>query len=197
MSRVTRIDCQSVLNGPVGGVPHADLMTVLACGAVLSAKVKVETIRETIARLVKKTSTELDSLPKKIAEISDDMERINQDHWLAPTNQIDPQAPLAHLNMHLYKQLPGLMRGWAKALTLRLSFMERQSTAMLRRGTAQDCLQLLVEESCGKECDKPVADLLQAAGIALGQAESQTAKFNEGALAKRRERRRQREMRRS
>jgi hypothetical protein len=199
MSRVTSTDWQAFLDRAESGDHNSDVLTVLACGAALSAKVKTESIRETIARLAGKSAVELYSLPKQIEETAGDMERLNQDSWLSPENQLDPRALSYEVNRQLYNSLPGLMTGWAKALSLHLSYLERQSAVMLHAGwSASDYLHWCVEEACESPYATLVAELLHRATLILFDGEADKAKkaskFNQDMLMKRRERRLKRVM---
>lgn len=200
MSRVTRTDWQCILDGAVGGDRDSDVLTVLTCGAALSAKVKTGSIRETIARLAGKSVEGLYGLRKQVEETAGDMDKLNQNSWLSPENQIDPKAPSFEVNRQLYKSLPGLMTGWAKALTLRLSYLERQSEVMLHAGlSASDYLHWCVEEACESPYARLVAELLHRAALILFEGDAyktkKAKKFNQDMLMKRRERRLKRLMR--
>lgn len=167
------------------GTPDPEMLTTLACAVLVSDHPKRPETRDWWAGQVGKSWKALRELPRRIEDIAQEIESVNGAELLAPENQVNGKSPNAHIARESFRDLPSMMRVWAKALQERMKVMPRLDAAVFGERTALDYLQWFVKQAAGKPCDPQVASLLNAAAIALGKA----PRFDAQALAQARYRR--------
>jgi hypothetical protein len=176
---------QAVLDGRATH-PDPDLLTTLACATVFSGHLSRKGSLDAVAvEETGKSWKALGEFPNRIEAVAREMEKVNGG-LLAPENQIDAEAPDAERFRQSFRDLPSMLRVWAKALAERISAIRRLDAAVFGDSNPRDYLQFLVKNSTGKPNDRLVANLLNAAAGALGK----THGFDVTSLAKARLRRR-------
>jgi hypothetical protein len=146
----------------------SDLLTELACATVIPNRSKRKKLEETWANGTRKTWKAVKDFPKQIERMADQIERINTSTFLAPVQQINPKARSAEIARHSFRELPGIMRLYARALAERTRTIPRLNASVFPRIPTHYYLMVAVRSWTGKPHDKQVAELLNAAGIALG-----------------------------
>lgn len=166
--------------------PDPDLLTTLACATVFSGHLSRKTSLNSVAvEETGKTWKAVGEFPNRVEAIAREMEKVNGG-LLAPENQINAKAPDAERFRQSFRDLPSMLRVWAKALRERIKAIRRLDAAVFGDSNPRDYLQFLVKNSTGKPNDRLVANLLNAAAGMLGKPDG----FDSTSLAKARLRRR-------
>jgi hypothetical protein len=150
--------------------PDPDMLTTLACAVIISATPRRKDEREGMAARVRKRWKALEEMPFRIERIASEIERVNEDGLLAPARQIDGSAQYADVALGRLQELPTSMRLWAEALRERIKTVWRTYDSVFPlRKTRFYWLQSFVVQATGKPHHRQVADLLNAAAVALDE----------------------------
>ena len=150
--------------------PDPEMLTTLACAVIISATPRRKVEREGMAAAVGKSWKQLEDMPRRIEKIAIEIEGINTDGLLAPARQVNREAQNAEDTLKRLRELPESMRLWAKALGQRAKAVRQDYDAVFAPGkTPLYWLQLFVKRAIGKPRDREVAELLNAAAVALGK----------------------------
>jgi hypothetical protein len=150
--------------------PDPDMLTTLACAVIISGSPSRKDNRNLVAAAVGKTWKALEEMPQRVENIAREVEKVNAHPILAPAGQADRQTQSVKNALSRLGELPGSMRLWAKALRERTQAIRRDYAVIINRGKPPlYWLQFFVKGATGKPNDREVADLLNAAAIALGE----------------------------
>jgi hypothetical protein len=162
------------LTDEIKGVPAEEssyFLTTYACAAVISGRVALnrKAREETWADETGKTWKALKEFPERIERIACEMERINQHPLLAPEKSVNEKGRDAKIARQSFRDLPSIMRLFAKALNGRILLMPKLHADVFPADSGIHYLQLAVRSWTGKPHDRKVAELLNAAAVALDQ----------------------------
>ena len=166
------IRCLRTLTDKIKGLPaevSSDFLTTYACAAVVSDRSSLnrKAREETWADETGKTWKALKEFPERIEKIAQEMERINQHSLLAPEKSVNEKKRDAKIARQSFRELPSLMRLFAKALTGRIVNMPKLHAYVFPSDSALQYLQVAVRSWTGKAHDREVAELVNAAAVAL------------------------------
>ena len=121
-----------------------------------------------------KTWKSLRDFPDRICGMAEEMKRVNESFAFSPAQCADAQTREAAVVRKLLNQLPAILCAYAQLLERqidRVPVMTAQAFPALPRGHSPAILALmvLVKFQTGKPRDRMVADLLNAAALALGE----------------------------
>jgi hypothetical protein len=173
-----------------------DFFAYLVCAAVTRKRGKRKVWESMWTHQTGKTWRALEEFPARIIKMADEVEQLNKSHFFAPTSYINARTGEAESVRRRFGQLPGIMHLYADCLRQHIARLPRLTSEVYPSSpqghpieTAS--LSLFVKCFTGAYLDREVADLLNAASRALGEAsESDTEdRFNEFIIAKLRSRR--------
>lgn len=188
LDRVTQPGWRTALDGSPTH-PDPSLLTTLACAVVFSDHlIRKESLDAVSIEETGKTWKALREFPGRIESVAGQIEKVNAGRLFAPEKQIDTGKEEAELFRQGFRDLPGMLRAWSKALKERMKAIRRLDAAVFGDSDPRTYLQLLVKEGTGKPNDPLVANLLNAAAEALDRPYG----IDTASLAKARFRRRKR-----
>jgi hypothetical protein len=170
LGRVTQPAWRVALDGGPAE-PDPSLLTTLACAVVFSDRLsRKESLDAMAVEETGKTWKALREFPDRIEGIARAMEKVNAGDLFAPEKQINAEATDAERFRRCFRDLPNMLRLWAKALKERMKHIRRLDSAVFGDSNPRAYLQFLIKESTGKPNDQLVANLLNAAAGALGKS---------------------------
>lgn len=188
LERVTQPGWRAALDGSLTH-PDPSLLTTLACAVVFSNHLtRKESLDAVSIEETGKTRKALREFPGRIESVAREIEKVNASGLFAPEKQIDTEKEEAELYRRAFRDLPGMLQAWSKALNERMKAIRRLDAAAFGDSDPRPYLQLLVKESTGKPNDPLVANLLNAAAEAIDRPYG----IDAASLAKARFRRRKR-----
>lgn len=160
-------------------LPVVELLPVLACLAIMtkSKSCRRETWEPLWAAGTGKTWKALKDFPRRIRGIADEVERVNSPPFFNPSFWITKETTQAKIVRGRFTQLPGLLRLYATSvefLVERLPALTARAYPPSRYGHF-DFVFLLsgsIKMTTGRFRDREVAELLNAAALALGETTS-------------------------
>jgi hypothetical protein len=157
-------------------LPLVELLPLLACLAIMTKRKSSR--RETWEKFwpvgTGKTLKALKDFPRRIRGIADEVERVNSNPFFNPSSWITKETTDARIVRRRFTQLPGLLCLYATSLELligRLPSLTAQAYPPPTHGHS-DFVFLLsgsVKMATGRFRDREVAELLNAAALALGE----------------------------
>ncbi len=157
-------------------LPLVEVLPLLACLAIMTKRKSSR--RETWERFwptgTGKTWKAIKDFPRRIRRIADEVERVNSNPFFNPSFWIAKETIDAKIVRRRFTQLPGLLSLYAASLELligRLPTLTAQAYPPPTHGHWDFVLLLSgsIKMATGRFRDREVAELLNAAALALGE----------------------------
>jgi len=156
------------------GIDFAGALTALACVAVYPSGVSRKRWETVWALNTGKTWKALTEFPDRMCRMADEVKRVNESSTFSPAQFANARTAVAEIARQRFHELPGVLRLYAQELRRHIARVPRMTAKAFPpspRGHSPALLylSLSVLGLTGKPRDRMVADLLNAAALALGE----------------------------
>ncbi len=147
-------------------------LTFFACMAVTPKGSSRKPWEKIWALETGKTWKSLTEFPDRLRRMADEIERVNGSLWFSPAQYISAQTRMGELVRKRFEILPGMLRLYAAGLKLRNARLPvlKDQVYPPSKGTPMNYIvgvSCVVKVTTGRYRDREVADLLNAAAVAL------------------------------